>query len=93
VAGTNPSTNVCVFLYIFHTQDLSLHSCDADPEALADYVLALLKHDAPEPELRKMFVSQLEEFLEKGTVSPRLGIVMAGNLDITNTRAQRPLNL
>ncbi|KAF8587345.1 hypothetical protein K439DRAFT_1630837 [Ramaria rubella] len=39
--------------------------CDADPEALADYVLALLKHDAAEPELRKMFVSQLEEFLEK----------------------------
>ncbi|GJJ09424.1 hypothetical protein Clacol_003646 [Clathrus columnatus] len=39
-------------------------SCDADPDALADYVLALLKHDAAEPDLRKMFISQLEEFLE-----------------------------
>ncbi|KIJ45498.1 hypothetical protein M422DRAFT_74981 [Sphaerobolus stellatus SS14] len=39
--------------------------CDADPEALADYVIALLKHDAPEPQLRKMFIGQLEEFLEK----------------------------
>ncbi|KAF8527861.1 hypothetical protein BU17DRAFT_38588 [Hysterangium stoloniferum] len=39
--------------------------CDADPEALADYVLALLKHDAAEPDLRKMFINQLEEFLEK----------------------------
>lgn len=43
-------------------------SCDADPEALADYVLALLKHDAAEPDLRKMFVSQLEEFLEEGSI-------------------------
>ncbi|KAA1468608.1 hypothetical protein DENSPDRAFT_476953 [Dentipellis sp. KUC8613] len=39
--------------------------CDADPDALADYILALLKHNAPENELRKELVSQLEEFLEK----------------------------
>ncbi|TFY79735.1 hypothetical protein EWM64_g4275, partial [Hericium alpestre] len=39
--------------------------CDADPEALADYILALLKHNAPESELRKELTSQLEEFLEK----------------------------
>ncbi|KAH7104519.1 hypothetical protein BKA62DRAFT_463897 [Auriculariales sp. MPI-PUGE-AT-0066] len=39
--------------------------CDADPEVLADYVLALLKHDASEPELRATFVQQLEDFLDK----------------------------
>ncbi|KAL6304235.1 hypothetical protein BKA93DRAFT_301444 [Sparassis latifolia] len=40
--------------------------CDAEPGALADYILALLKHNAPEAELRKELASQLEEFLEKG---------------------------
>lgn len=40
--------------------------CDAEPGALADYILALLKHQAPEPELRKELIAQLEEFLEKG---------------------------
>ncbi|KAK7694451.1 hypothetical protein QCA50_001637 [Cerrena zonata] len=39
--------------------------CDAEPGALADYILALLKHSAPETELRKELMSQLEEFLEK----------------------------
>ncbi|KZT41348.1 hypothetical protein SISSUDRAFT_303216 [Sistotremastrum suecicum HHB10207 ss-3] len=39
--------------------------CDADPVVLADYVLALLIHDGPEAELRKMFAKQLEEFLEQ----------------------------
>ncbi|KAI0048419.1 hypothetical protein FA95DRAFT_1490904 [Auriscalpium vulgare] len=39
--------------------------CDADPDALADYILALLKHNAPENDLRKELASQLDEFLEK----------------------------
>ncbi|KAH9853210.1 hypothetical protein C2E23DRAFT_778151 [Lenzites betulinus] len=39
--------------------------CDAEPGALADYILALLKHNAPETELRKELTVQLEEFLEK----------------------------
>ncbi|KAJ3479184.1 hypothetical protein NLI96_g9235 [Meripilus lineatus] len=39
--------------------------CDAEPGALADYILALLKHNAPEADLRKELVTQLEEFLEK----------------------------
>ncbi|KLO13941.1 hypothetical protein SCHPADRAFT_915078 [Schizopora paradoxa] len=43
--------------------------CDAEPEALAAYVLALLNHDAPELELRKEMVKQLEEFLEGGSAS------------------------
>ncbi|OCH96612.1 hypothetical protein OBBRIDRAFT_815871 [Obba rivulosa] len=39
--------------------------CDAEPGALADYILALLNHDAPESELRKELAEQLDEFLEK----------------------------
>ncbi|KAH8100565.1 hypothetical protein BXZ70DRAFT_1022606 [Cristinia sonorae] len=39
--------------------------CDAEPGALADYILALLKHAAPEAELRKELATQLDEFLEK----------------------------
>ncbi|KAG2023743.1 RRM domain-containing protein [Coprinopsis cinerea AmutBmut pab1-1] len=38
--------------------------CDAEPGALADYILALLKHNVPEPEMRKELQVQLEEFLE-----------------------------
>ncbi|KAI0803043.1 hypothetical protein BC629DRAFT_1591141 [Irpex lacteus] len=43
--------------------------CDAEPGALADYILALLKHNAPESDLRQELSSQLEEFLEKETPS------------------------
>ena len=43
-----------------------LFRCDADPSALADYILALLKHNGPEAELRKELATQLDEFLEKG---------------------------
>ncbi|KAI0936116.1 hypothetical protein AcW1_000438 [Taiwanofungus camphoratus] len=39
--------------------------CDAEPGALAEYILALLKHNAPENDLRKELASQLDEFLEK----------------------------
>ena len=43
-----------------------LFRCDADPSALADYILALLKHNGPEAEMRKELATQLDEFLEKG---------------------------
>ncbi|KAJ7462627.1 hypothetical protein B0H11DRAFT_2053631 [Mycena galericulata] len=39
--------------------------CDAEPGALADYILALLKHNVPEAEMRKELAVQLDEFLEK----------------------------
>ncbi|KAH8835399.1 hypothetical protein DL96DRAFT_1520014 [Flagelloscypha sp. PMI_526] len=39
--------------------------CDAEPNALADYILALLKHNVSEPEMRKELADQLDEFLEK----------------------------
>jgi RNA-binding protein 26 len=41
--------------------------CDADPEVLADYVLALLKHEGPEEELQSMLTEQLEDFLAAET--------------------------
>ncbi|KAL7414280.1 hypothetical protein BDY24DRAFT_386399 [Mrakia frigida] len=40
---------------------------DADTDILADYVLALLKADAPEPELEKELHEQLTDFLEDHT--------------------------
>ncbi|KAF8649884.1 hypothetical protein AX16_005646 [Volvariella volvacea WC 439] len=39
--------------------------CDAEPGALADYILALLKHNVSENEMRKELAVQLDEFLEK----------------------------
>lgn len=39
--------------------------CDAEPGALADYILALLQHNVPENEMRKELATQLDEFLEK----------------------------
>jgi hypothetical protein len=47
-------------------EPISLLRCDADPTALADYILALLKHNGPESDLRKELAAQLDEFLEKG---------------------------
>ncbi|KAG8741542.1 hypothetical protein FRC10_002719 [Ceratobasidium sp. 414] len=41
--------------------------CDAEPEVLSNYVLALLKHDAPEPELKKTFETKLYDFLDNET--------------------------
>ncbi|KAF8213326.1 hypothetical protein K438DRAFT_1803787 [Mycena galopus ATCC 62051] len=44
--------------------------CDAEPGALADYLLALLKHNVPEAEMRKELTVQLDEFLEKAECQP-----------------------
>ncbi|KAI9842834.1 MAG: hypothetical protein M1837_006855 [Sclerophora amabilis] len=40
---------------------------DADSEVLADYVLALLRQDSPQEEVRKLCVEQLEDFLKEHT--------------------------
>jgi hypothetical protein len=34
--------------------DLAYLRCEADPDVMADYVLALLKHEAPEEDLKKV---------------------------------------
>lgn len=37
---------------------------DADSDVLADYVLALIRADTPEPELRLNAIENLEDFLK-----------------------------
>ncbi|XP_043919957.1 RNA-binding protein 27 isoform X2 [Protopterus annectens] len=41
--------------------------CDADPVALSNYVVALVKKDRPEKELKDFCVDQLDVFLQKET--------------------------
>lgn len=45
---------------------LCLSRCDADPSALANYVVALVKKDKPEKELKAFCADQLDVFLQKG---------------------------
>ncbi|XP_068187661.1 RNA-binding protein 27 isoform X2 [Antennarius striatus] len=42
--------------------------CDADPSALANYVVALVKKDKPEKELKLLCADQLDVFLQKETM-------------------------
>ena len=46
--------------------------CDADPQALAKYVVALVKKDKSESNLQTMCKEQLDVFLQKGTASKLL---------------------
>uniref|UniRef100_A0A674MU62 RNA binding motif protein 27 n=1 Tax=Takifugu rubripes TaxID=31033 RepID=A0A674MU62_TAKRU len=48
---------------------LFLKICDADPSALANYVVALVKKDKPEKELKALCADQLEVFLQKETMA------------------------
>ena len=48
------------YLFVSHV------SCDADPAALAKYVVALLRKDKPKSDLKDLCVDQLEVFLAKG---------------------------
>lgn len=42
-----------------------LNSSDADSDVLADYVLALIRSDAPDDEIRKVSIENLEDFLRE----------------------------
>ena len=44
-------------------------SSDADSDVLADYVLALIRADTPEPELRANAIENLEDFLKERSLS------------------------
>lgn len=46
----------------FHSYD----RCDADPTALANYVIALVKKDKSDEELKAICADQLDVFLQKG---------------------------
>lgn len=39
---------------------------DADPDVLADYVLALLRHDGSPDEVRKLCEEEIPDFLKEG---------------------------
>lgn len=72
------------FLLIFQSD-----SCDAEPGALAEYILALLKHNVPESEMRRELSGQLDEFLEKGMSVD----FCLGYSDATATQNALPLSI
>lgn len=45
------------------------HSSDADSDVLADYVLALLRHDQVDDEVKKLCIEQLDDFLRERNFS------------------------
>lgn len=69
--GFRPSSSLCKqFLFrpfFILTSIFSPSRCDADPAALSKYVLALVKKDKPESELRDSMEQQMEVFLQEST--------------------------
>lgn len=57
---------------MFYVSCLLYSSCDADPSALAKYVVALVKKDKSEKELKALCIDQLDVFLQKGKRPPLL---------------------
>lgn len=45
-------------------------SSDADSDVLADYVIALLKHDGDQPAIRKLCEQEIPDFLTEGMLAP-----------------------
>uniref|UniRef100_A0A452UFZ5 RNA binding motif protein 26 n=1 Tax=Ursus maritimus TaxID=29073 RepID=A0A452UFZ5_URSMA len=64
---------------------LFFFSCDADPSALAKYVLALVKKDKSEKELKALCIDQLDVFLQKETQ-----IFVEKLFDAVNTKSYLP---
>lgn len=58
----------CVWLNCLQHCFFFCFSCDADPSALAKYVLALVKKDKSEKELKALCIDQLDVFLQKGKI-------------------------
>ena len=60
-----------LYVFIFHNLDCFYnvipHRCDADPQALSKYVLALIKKDKPIEELKSSMISQMDVFLQTET--------------------------
>lgn len=48
---------------------LSVSSSDADADVLADYVLALLRHDGDIETIRKLFEEEIPDFLREGMIA------------------------
>ena len=58
-----------LFLYIFSNLFCVLLRCDAEPIALARYVLALVAKDKPLDKLRENCIDRLEVFLDRGILN------------------------
>uniref|UniRef100_A0A8B9RFC8 RNA binding motif protein 26 n=1 Tax=Astyanax mexicanus TaxID=7994 RepID=A0A8B9RFC8_ASTMX len=56
---------LCVDFFFLYTHYFC--RCDADPSALAKYVVALVKKDKSEKELKALCIDQLDVFLQKDT--------------------------
>uniref|UniRef100_H3BD76 RNA binding motif protein 26 n=1 Tax=Latimeria chalumnae TaxID=7897 RepID=H3BD76_LATCH len=62
-----------------------VYRCDADPSALAKYVVALVKKDKSEKELKALCIDQLDVFLQKETQ-----IFVDKLFDAVNTKSYLP---
>lgn len=60
-------------------------SCDADPVALAKYVVALLRKEKPKSALRELCVDQLEVFLAKGIAMCTVQMFCARRFSLCST--------
>ena len=63
--GINIVIQSIFFVFLITNAQLSF-SCDADPAALAKYVVALVRKDKPLGELEEICIDQLEVFLGGG---------------------------
>jgi hypothetical protein len=52
------------------TDSSSPPSSDADPDVLAEYVLAILKSDVPDAEIRAQMLEHLPDFLNERKILP-----------------------
>ncbi len=59
---------------------------DTDPGALADYIIALLKHEKPPTELKAFCISQLVDFLHDSTCCAVAREQLFGILTLVNGR-------
>ena len=71
MADKSFGTTVSRHYYSFSIFNLKhyLSRCDADPAALAKYVLALIKKEKPKDELKESMVQQMDVFLQSETNS------------------------
>jgi len=65
MARCNTRTIVCL-IFRFHLVYFCFSRCDAEPIALARYVLALVAKDKPLDKLRENCIDRLEVFLDRG---------------------------
>ena len=77
IVNSNYTANICdctSFVELSNDTDINgaymmIRRCEADPSALANYVVALVKKDKPEKELKALCADQLDVFLQKGSLS------------------------